>query len=69
MKNTFKMKQKLLPQQWEEQYKKDFFEVNSKEERRTKYAVAIADPGLGEQWWRQVYQMALKKTIFKVVGK
>ena len=44
----------MQPLEWEELFKKDFFYGSPKLMKRARYVVSIADPGLGDQWWRPV---------------
>ena len=45
----------MQPAEWEEMFKAEFFAVTPQVTKRARYAAAIADPALGEQWWRQVH--------------
>lgn len=54
MTKTFAKKSTMQLPEWEMEFKKDFFDVSPKLMKRARYAVSIADPGLGDQWWRQV---------------
>ena len=52
MTKTFALKRTMQPLEWEELFKKEFFQVSPQILKKTKYAVAIADPDLGMEWWR-----------------
>ena len=54
MTKTFAKKATMQPLEWEDLFKKDFFDVSPKLMKRARYAVLITDPGLGDQWWRQI---------------
>ena len=45
-------KDMMLPSEFQQQYKKAFFETDGPSRRMTKHALAIVDPGLGDEWWR-----------------
>ena len=57
MTKIFAKKSTMAPLEWEELFKKDFFDVSPKLIKRAKYATSIADPRLGDQWWRFVKQL------------
>ena len=49
---VFKLKSTMQPLEWEDLFKKEFFQVSPQILKKTKYAVAIVDPNLGIDWWR-----------------
>ena len=59
MTKIFAKKSTIPLLEWEELFKKDFFDVSPKLIIKERYATLIADPRLGEQWWRFVQQMIL----------
>ena len=63
MTKIFAKKATMQPLEWEDLFKKDFFDVSPKLMKRARYAVSIVDPGLGDQWWRQVQLMETKNYI------
>ena len=42
----------MLPVEFEQKYKKAFFETDGPSRRTTKQALAIVDPRIGHEWWR-----------------
>lgn len=44
----------MPPLDWEEKFKKEFFEVSPDIIKKARYATNIADPILGDEWWRLV---------------
>ena len=46
----------MLPADFQQQYKKAFFETYGPSRRMTKHALAIVDPALGDEWWRYFFQ-------------
>ncbi|KAI5084187.1 hypothetical protein GOP47_0000356, partial [Adiantum capillus-veneris] len=44
-------KDTMLPSEFQQRYKKSFFEADGLSRRRTKQALAIVDPNLGDEWW------------------
>ena len=49
-------KDMMLPADFQQQYKKAFFETDGPSRRMTKHALAIVDPALGDEWWRYFFQ-------------
>ena len=56
MTQTFALKSKMPPLEREEKFKTDFFEVSPDIIKKARYATNIADPKLGDEWWRLVQQ-------------
>ena len=50
----------MQPLEWEELFKKEFFQVSPQILKKTKYAMAIADPDLGMEWWRYALAQHIK---------
>lgn len=42
----------MLPTEFQEKYKKAFFDTDAPSRRVTKQALAIVDPRIGHEWWR-----------------
>ena len=45
-------KHSLLPMEYEMKYRDAFYKADSKSRKATLHAATIADPNLGEDWWR-----------------
>ena len=49
---VLQLKPTMQPLEWEDLFKKEFFQVSPQILKQTKYAMAIADPNLGIDWGR-----------------